>query len=90
MDDDIDIEEHDVLDNPVIKSVFPDISVIKKEITRYFEEGNFFLFIVSFCMTGSVGFNKDIVQNFLFPPYSGFFCFIITIIIGKSPTPPIP
>lgn len=41
MDYEIDIEEHDVLDNPVIKQLFPDISVIKKEITQYFEEGNF-------------------------------------------------
>lgn len=73
MDDDIDIEEHDVLDNPVIKSVFPDISVIKKEITRYFEEGNFFLFIVSFCMTGSVGFTKILYKTFFFPPILDFF-----------------
>lgn len=31
MDPDIDIEEHDLLDNPIIQSIFPDISVIKKE-----------------------------------------------------------
>ncbi|XP_047039947.1 zinc finger protein 91-like [Helicoverpa zea] len=32
MDDDIDIEEHDVLDNPRIKSMFPDLSRVKIEI----------------------------------------------------------
>ncbi|XP_059049415.1 zinc finger protein 423-like [Achroia grisella] len=32
MSDDIDIEEHDILDNPVIKNMFPDLSVLKKEI----------------------------------------------------------
>uniref|UniRef100_A0A2A4JHM8 C2H2-type domain-containing protein n=1 Tax=Heliothis virescens TaxID=7102 RepID=A0A2A4JHM8_HELVI len=32
MDDDIDIEEHDVLDNPRIKSIFPDLSRVKIEI----------------------------------------------------------
>lgn len=43
MEYDIDIEEHDILDNPCIRSVFPDISVIKKEITQYFEEGMYIL-----------------------------------------------
>ncbi|KAF9408319.1 hypothetical protein HW555_011956 [Spodoptera exigua] len=32
MEDDIDIEEHDVLDNPRIKSIFPDLSRVKIEI----------------------------------------------------------
>ncbi|KAJ8704790.1 hypothetical protein PYW08_012110 [Mythimna loreyi] len=32
MDDDIDIEEHDVLDNPRIKSIFPDLSRVKIEV----------------------------------------------------------
>lgn len=39
MDEDIDIEEHDLLDNPLIKSIFPDISVIKKEIECYYNAG---------------------------------------------------
>lgn len=38
MSDDIDIEEHDVLDNPTIRRIFPDLSIIKKEISQY-EEG---------------------------------------------------
>lgn len=41
MDDEIDIEEHDLLDNPVIKSIFPDITALKKEITYYFEDGKY-------------------------------------------------
>ncbi|XP_035457342.2 zinc finger protein 91-like [Spodoptera frugiperda] len=32
MEDDIDIEEHNVLDNPRIKSIFPDLSRVKIEI----------------------------------------------------------
>ncbi|KAJ0169572.1 hypothetical protein K1T71_014757 [Dendrolimus kikuchii] len=32
MEDDIDIEEHDVLDNPRIKDIFPDLSKVKTEI----------------------------------------------------------
>lgn len=39
MDVDIDIEEHDLLDNPIIKSIFPDISVIKQEIECYYDAG---------------------------------------------------
>nr|XP_012547991.2 zinc finger protein 91 isoform X2 [Bombyx mori] len=35
--DSIDIEEHDVLDNPTIRKIFPDISVLKKEITHFFD-----------------------------------------------------
>ncbi|XP_031769687.2 zinc finger protein 91-like isoform X1 [Galleria mellonella] len=37
MSDEIDIEEHDILDNPVIKNIFPDLSVLKKEILDYDE-----------------------------------------------------
>ncbi|XP_075982524.1 uncharacterized protein LOC142980853 [Anticarsia gemmatalis] len=35
MSDEIDIEEHDVLDNPNIKRIFPDLSIIKQEISQY-------------------------------------------------------
>ncbi|CAH2083293.1 unnamed protein product [Euphydryas editha] len=38
MADDIDIEEHDILDNPRIKDIFPDITSIKTEIIDYKEE----------------------------------------------------
>ncbi|CAH0747356.1 unnamed protein product [Diatraea saccharalis] len=38
MEEDIDIEEHDVLNHPAIKSIFPDLSVIKKEISVYEEQ----------------------------------------------------
>ncbi|XP_050359968.1 zinc finger protein 729-like [Nymphalis io] len=38
MADDIDIEEHDVLDNPIIKNIFPDITNIKTEVIDYEEE----------------------------------------------------
>ncbi|CAH2099863.1 unnamed protein product [Euphydryas editha] len=34
-DDMIDIEEHDVLENPIIKQIFPDLSILKKEIIDY-------------------------------------------------------
>lgn len=46
MDEDIDIEEHDLLDNPIIKSIFPDISVIKKEIECYYNAGKPNIFIL--------------------------------------------
>ncbi|XP_045456127.1 cyclin-dependent kinase 11B-like [Melitaea cinxia] len=36
--DDIDIEEHDVLDNPRIKTIFPDITCIKIEAIDYEHE----------------------------------------------------
>ncbi|CAD0195445.1 unnamed protein product [Chrysodeixis includens] len=39
MSDEIDIEEHDVMDNPTIRNIFPDLSVIKREINQYFYEG---------------------------------------------------
>ncbi|XP_049887322.1 zinc finger protein Xfin-like isoform X2 [Pectinophora gossypiella] len=39
MADEIDIEEHDVLDNPAIRNIFPDITVIKQEIDSY-EDGS--------------------------------------------------
>lgn len=39
MEGEIDIEEHDLLENPVIKNIFPDISILKKEIHCY-GEGN--------------------------------------------------
>lgn len=42
MADDIEIEEHDVLENPIIKSIFPDISALKKEIAVYYEDGKIF------------------------------------------------
>nr|XP_026484927.1 zinc finger protein 91-like [Vanessa tameamea] len=35
MADDIDIEEHDVMENPMIKQIFPDLSILKKEILDY-------------------------------------------------------
>ncbi|CAH2083292.1 unnamed protein product [Euphydryas editha] len=38
MADDIDIEEHDVLDNPRIKNIFPDITSIKTEVIDYKEK----------------------------------------------------
>lgn len=41
MDDDIDIEEHDLLDNPAIKNIFPDLSILKKELSGFFEEGKY-------------------------------------------------
>lgn len=37
MSDEIDIEEHDVMDNPSMKRIFPDLSVVKKEINQYYE-----------------------------------------------------
>ncbi|XP_045450608.1 uncharacterized protein LOC123659435 [Melitaea cinxia] len=37
-DDMIDIEEHDVLENPIIKQIFPDLSKLKKEIIDYNDE----------------------------------------------------
>ncbi|XP_023938435.2 zinc finger protein Xfin-like [Bicyclus anynana] len=39
MEDDIDIEEHNVLDNPLIKNMILDISNIKTEIEDYDEQG---------------------------------------------------
>ncbi|XP_045782947.1 zinc finger protein 729-like isoform X2 [Maniola jurtina] len=39
MSSDIDIEEHDVLDNPRIRGMFPDITIVKTEVEDY-EEGN--------------------------------------------------
>ncbi|XP_026727384.1 uncharacterized protein LOC113493552 isoform X3 [Trichoplusia ni] len=38
MSDEIDIEEHDLMDNPTIKQIFPDLSVIKQELNEYFFE----------------------------------------------------
>ncbi|CAH0731217.1 unnamed protein product, partial [Brenthis ino] len=38
MADDIDIEEHDLLDNPRIKNIFPDITSIKTEVIDYEED----------------------------------------------------
>ncbi|XP_045541794.1 zinc finger protein 521 [Papilio machaon] len=38
MDDEIDIEEHDVLDNPVIKSIFPDLTKLKQEVLGDYDE----------------------------------------------------
>lgn len=32
---DIDIEEHDVLQNPILKKIFPDLSQLKKEIIDF-------------------------------------------------------
>ncbi|KAM3966712.1 uncharacterized protein ACR2FA_012255 [Aphomia sociella] len=37
MSDDIDIEEHDILNNPLIKTIFPDLSILKKEILDFEE-----------------------------------------------------
>lgn len=37
-ENEIEIEEHDVLDNPTIKRIFPDLSIIKEEISQY-EQG---------------------------------------------------
>lgn len=47
MADDIDIEEHDVLDNPIIRNIFPDISVIKEEIAKYYDDGKGFMIFQS-------------------------------------------
>ncbi|KPJ13613.1 hypothetical protein RR48_10797 [Papilio machaon] len=38
MDYEIDIEEHDVLDNPVIKSIFPDLTKLKQEVLGDYDE----------------------------------------------------
>ncbi|CAG9122980.1 unnamed protein product [Plutella xylostella] len=35
MEDDIDIEEHDLLKDPALRSVFPDLSILKYEIDDY-------------------------------------------------------
>lgn len=40
MADDIDIEEHDVLDNPQLRNIFPDLSRIKEEVIELDQEGN--------------------------------------------------
>ncbi|CAH0722607.1 unnamed protein product, partial [Brenthis ino] len=37
---DIDIEEHDLLENPAIKRIFPDLSILKKEIIDFTKESN--------------------------------------------------
>ena len=34
---DIDIEEHDVLQNPILKEIFPDLTQLKKEIIDFNE-----------------------------------------------------
>lgn len=39
MSDEIDIEEHDIMNNPSIKSIFPDLSVVKKEINEFYQSG---------------------------------------------------
>lgn len=56
MSDDIDIEEHDVLDNPRIKNIFPDIASIKTEVIDYEEGENFikiffWVFLFGICVT---------------------------------------
>ncbi|KAF9419194.1 hypothetical protein HW555_004121 [Spodoptera exigua] len=38
MSDEIDIEEHDILNDPSIKNIFPDLSVVKKELNEYYAE----------------------------------------------------
>lgn len=38
MAEDIDIEEHDLLQNPMIQRIFPDMSILKQEILDY-EDG---------------------------------------------------
>ncbi|XP_068628737.1 zinc finger protein Xfin-like [Battus philenor] len=43
MADDIDIDEHDVLDNPNIKSIFPDLTIVKKEILREYPDESLLL-----------------------------------------------
>ncbi|XP_048479944.1 zinc finger protein 681-like isoform X1 [Plutella xylostella] len=35
MEDDIDIEEHDLLDDPALRSVFPDLVILKREIIDF-------------------------------------------------------
>ncbi|XP_048479960.1 zinc finger protein 93-like [Plutella xylostella] len=35
MEDDIDIEEHDLLNNPVLDGVFPDLTILKSEIVDF-------------------------------------------------------
>lgn len=49
MSDDIDIEEHDVLDNPRIKNIFPDITSIKTEVIEY--EGIYNIHLCYFYLT---------------------------------------
>lgn len=39
MADDIDIEEHDVLDHPQLRNIFPDLSRIKEEVVELDQEG---------------------------------------------------
>lgn len=50
MELDIDIEEHDVLDNPLLKTIFPDISVIKKEIHGYLDAGKLIILFFSYTL----------------------------------------
>lgn len=38
MAEDIDIEEHDLLQNPMLQRIFPDMSILKQEILDY-EDG---------------------------------------------------
>ncbi|KAG7306876.1 hypothetical protein JYU34_008345 [Plutella xylostella] len=38
MEDDIDIEEHDLLDDPALRSVFPDLVILKREIIDFVGE----------------------------------------------------
>lgn len=47
MSGDIDIEEHDVLDNPMLKKIFPDLSILKKEIDEHLNKGFQMLFILN-------------------------------------------
>lgn len=35
MDFDIDIEEHNLLENPALRAIFPDITALKQELFDY-------------------------------------------------------
>lgn len=48
MSDEIDIEEHDIMNNPSIKSIFPDLSVVKKEINEFYQSGMLILVYIFF------------------------------------------
>lgn len=48
MEDDIDIEEHDLLDNPRIRDIFPDLGIVKEEPQELYSDQGMVLTVVSY------------------------------------------
>ncbi|XP_023937693.2 zinc finger protein 91 [Bicyclus anynana] len=83
MAEDIDIEEHDLFENPIIKRMFPDLSVIKQEIMDFDEGVPVNTKIDTNIVTDEASGDVNILNKSIHSDVTN--CFNTEIVLGSNP-----